>query len=73
MQAAKNTFLLVAAFTMASLGFLGMLKVAPEFTIIALVIGGVACVIHAVYRIEKGRIECEQSEQRLRNIDREYQ
>ncbi len=67
-QAAKNTALIVGAFTMAGLGFAGMMTLAPMFTMIFLGLLASGFMIRAIYNIERGRIECEESQARLKDL-----
>jgi len=67
-QAAKNTALTVAALGMSGLGFVAMMMIAPMFTMITLGLIGIGFLIRAIYNIEKGRIECEESQARMREL-----
>ena len=67
-QAAKNTALTVAALGMSGFGFFAMMMIAPMFTMITLGLIGMGFLIRAIYNIEKGRIECEESQARMREL-----
>lgn len=67
-QAAKNTFLIVAALGMTGVGFVAMLVTAPMFTMAGLGLIGMGFLIRAIYNLEKSRIECEQSQVRSRDL-----
>ncbi len=66
--AAKSTFLIVMAFVAFAMGVVGMMMIAPQFTVTALAIAGVVFLIRAIYQIELARIQCEQSQADLKNL-----
>lgn len=67
-QAAINTAMTVTAFCLSALGFVGMMIVAPTFTVTVMGLFGIGFMVRAIYNIEKGRIECEESQARLREL-----
>jgi hypothetical protein len=67
-EAAKSTLLIVMAFVAFAMGTMGMMMVAPQFTVTALAIAGVVFMVRAIYQIELARIKCEQSQADLKNL-----
>ena len=67
-EAAKSTLLIVMAFVAFAMGVVGMMMIAPQFTMTALAIAGAAFMIRAIYQIELARIQCEQSQADLKNL-----
>ena len=67
-QAAKNTAMTVAALGMSGFGFFAMMMIAPIFTMIAVGLIGIGFLVRAIYNLEKSRIECEESQARLREL-----
>ena len=56
-QAALNTFLIVSALTLTAAGFVGMLFIAPMFTMVMLGLIGVGFLIKAIYNLEVVKAE----------------
>jgi hypothetical protein len=67
-QAALNTVLIVTAFTLCAAGFAAMMTVAPLFAMSVVGLVALVFLIRAIYQIERGRIQCEQSQEELRKL-----
>lgn len=67
-QAAMNTAMIVLAYGLGGAGFAAMMMIAPLFTMTVLGIGGLVFLVRAIYQIERGRIQCEQSQEELRKF-----